>query len=65
MAERLKTFQLDTAKGQCLVNGEDISQTCHYLKLEFSNGEWSLTISEKKSFESSATRKVTKEETSI
>lgn len=65
MPEQLITFQLDVTKRQCLVNGEDISNTCHYLKLEFIDGEWSLMISEKRNFESSATRKVTKEETLI
>ena len=53
--KELKTLQVDTEKGICLVNGEDISSTGKYLKLEFENGEWSLVITEDRYFASPAT----------
>ena len=40
----LETFTLDTCNGECKVNGKDISNSAHYLSLEFKDGEWSLTI---------------------
>ena len=62
MTEQLKTFQLDTEKRQCLINGENVSPTCHYLKLEFNNGEWSLMTVENRSFGAPATHKLPREE---
>ena len=46
--EELKTFQVDTQKGICLINGEDVSANSKYLRLEFKDGLWSLTITEDK-----------------
>ena len=60
--ERIKTLYIDVQKGQCILNGDDISKECSYLELEFCNGEWSLTVSLNKRY-SSAT-KVTMEEIS-
>lgn len=44
--EELKTLQVDTQKGICLINGEDVSASGKYLRLEFKNGTWSLMITE-------------------
>jgi len=59
----LKTIQIDTQKGICLINGTDVSRQGKYLKLEFEDGEWSLMITTDKYF-SSVNRCVTTEETS-
>ena len=46
--EELKTFQVDIQKGLCLINGENVSANSKYLRLEFENGSWSLTITSDK-----------------
>lgn len=52
LTEDLKTFELDTEKGSCLINGTDVSKQCSYLKLEF-DGEWSLAVTLDKCFSAS------------
>ena len=42
--QRLKSVHIDVEKGECLINGEDMSQCGERMKLEFDNGEWSLVI---------------------
>lgn len=49
LIEDLKTFELDTEKGICLINGTDVSKQCSCLKLEF-DGEWSLAVTLDKCF---------------
>ncbi len=60
--EKLKTIEIDTEKGICLINGTDVSKQSKYLRLEFENGEWSLIITADKCF-SSARNKITTGET--
>lgn len=52
MTEQLKSLTIDIEKGIYLVNGVEIPKKSRYLKLEFENGEWSLTIIEGKSYSS-------------
>ncbi len=62
--ELLKTIQIDTQKGICLINGTNVSKQGKYLKLEFENGEWSLLVTTDRCF-SSAKNKITTEGTSL
>lgn len=50
--EELKTIEINTQKGICIVNGVDVSRDASYLKLEFENGEWSLQITTERFFSS-------------
>lgn len=57
--EHLKSFEIDIEKGIYLVNGVKISEESRYLKLEFENGEWSLTITEDKTYSSMKKQTIT------
>ena len=50
--KELKTIEINTQKGICIVNGVDVSRDASYLKLEFENGEWSLQITTERFFSS-------------
>lgn len=60
LIEDLKTFELDTEKGICLINGTDVSKQCSCLKLEF-DGEWSLAVTLDKCFSSMKNEIITEE----
>lgn len=62
---QLKTLEINTQQGRCIINGIDLSKETSYLKLEFENGEWSLHITTEYDFSSMRERETTKAKTSI
>lgn len=42
--EKLKTLSLDTEKGVCIINGENVSGNVTKLSVEYDSGEWALDV---------------------
>lgn len=51
--EKLKTLSLDTEKGVCLINGENVSGNVTKLSVEYDSGEWALEVTLDKVYTSS------------
>lgn len=53
----LKTLSLDTERGLCVINGEDLSGSITKLSIEYDDGEWAVKATLDKIYVSTAPAK--------